>query len=282
MLRLSRTFSALALALAAVVSVLAPAVNAEEPQGIYEYQLEAGEHPLGPLVRLSQDVVERMKSEVQDYSATFVKRERVDGELLDQQHIFTKVRHQPFSAYMYFLGPEEKKGREVIYVDGANDGNLLAHEAQGFKAHLGMVRLDPNGYLAMRGQRNPITRVGMLNLTKLIAEVGEYEMGFGECEVTYIPGAKIGERPCTCVQMVHPVPRKEFRSHLTRIFFDDELRLPIRFEGYQWPERAGGRPVLVEEYTYLNLKLNNGWSDFEFDAHNADYNFVSNNKKRRL
>ena len=35
----------------------------------------------------------------------------------------------------------------------------------------------------------------------------------------------------------------------------------------------GGSPELIEEYTYLNLKLNNGFTDADFDTHNANYHF---------
>ena len=75
------------------------------------------------------------------------------------------------------------------------------------------------------------------------------------------------------LQVVHPVPRKEFRFHLARIYVDRELNLPIRYESYGWPQRQGEKPPLLEEYTYLNLKLNNGFTDRDFDKSNASYNF---------
>ena len=37
--------------------------------------------------------------------------------------MFLKMRHRPFSVYMYFLGPP-LKGQEVMYIDGQNDGNM--------------------------------------------------------------------------------------------------------------------------------------------------------------
>ena len=51
-----------------------------------------------------------------------------------------KVMHQPFSVYMSFLKPYA--GREVVYVDGQNDGKLIVLEA-GFKRMLGKINLDP-------------------------------------------------------------------------------------------------------------------------------------------
>jgi hypothetical protein len=84
---------------------------------------------------------------------------------------------------------------------------------------------------------------------------------------------KVADRVCTCIEVVHPVPRRNFRFHLARIFVDDELNLPIRYESYSWPTTPGGAPELIEEYTYLDLKLNVGLTDSDFDIQNPNYQF---------
>ena len=33
------------------------------------------------------------------------------------------------------------------------------------------------------------------------------------------------------------------------------------------------KPELIEEYTYLNLKINNGFTDADFDTKNPNYSF---------
>src|SRR5262245_57541334 len=83
------------------------------------------EHPVLPILRWAEGAKKNLDT-VQDYSATFVKRDRIDGVLGEHQHLFLKVRQKPFSVYIYFLGPEDVKGREAIYVEGKNDGHLLA------------------------------------------------------------------------------------------------------------------------------------------------------------
>lgn len=72
---------------------------------------------------------------------------------------------------------------------------------------------------------------------------------------------------------VHPVPRREFRFHIARVFIDDELRLPVRYEAHDWPDRQDGQSELLEEYTYINLKLNNGFVDNDFSIKNSQYHF---------
>ena len=231
-----------------------------------------GEHPLAPAVNRARSSMQDMVK-VQDYSATLVKRERIDGTLNEHEYLFVKVRHNPFSVYVYFLAPAKLKGQETIFVAGKNDGNLLAHP-NGMKAKLiGTVSLKPTGMLAMTGNRHPITELGIRRLTERLLEVGENDMKYGECAVKVLPGAKINGRDCTCYEVNHPHPRKEFLFHIARIYVDTELNVPIRYEAYEWPTTAGGEPLLVEEYTYLNLKVNNGFTDLDFDINNPKYQF---------
>ncbi|MEX2186897.1 MAG: DUF1571 domain-containing protein [Pirellulales bacterium] len=231
------------------------------------------EHPLAPVLKMAHDGLDRMDKSIADYECLMVKRERIDGKLGEHQYVHMKVRNKPFSVYMYFLAPDAVKGREAIYVDGQNDGKLIGHDS-GFKGRLlKRVYLDPTSPLVMNGQRYPITKAGIRNLTKELVEVGEHDSQFGECEVKFFKGAKVQDNVCTCIQVVHPTPRKNFRFHLARIYIDDEMQIPIRYESYDWPQKEGGQPVLLEEYTYMKLKLNVGLKDADFDPDNPNYNF---------
>jgi hypothetical protein len=230
-------------------------------------------HPLIPVLEYAKAGLSEIDRSIHDYSCTLVKRERIDGKLGEHEYMFVKVRHRPFSVYMYFLGPAAIKGRECLYVEGGNNGKLIAHEGRGFKAKLGTFHLPPNGLLAMRGQRYPITEVGIRNLTARLIEVGEHDSRYAECEVKWFKNTKVDNRACTCVQVIHPTPRKEFRFHRARVFIDEELRIPIRYVSWQWPTAPGAPPPLDEEYTYMNIKVNNGFTDADFAERNPNYKF---------
>ena len=231
---------------------------------------QAGEHPLMPTLRWAYAGLGNVEK-IQDYSATVAKHERIAGKVGDYEYMFIKVRHRPFSVYMYFLSPP--KGQEVIFVEGQNDGNMWAHTTGIKNSVFGTVSLKPDGPIAMRNQRYPLTELGILNLTRRLVEVGEQDVKYGECNVKFYEGAKINNRVCTCIEVIHPVPRRNFLYHLARIFVDKEYNLPIRYESYDWPKEKGGKPELIEEYTYLNLKFNNGFTDADFDIRNPNYKF---------
>ena len=54
------------------------------------------------------------------------------------------------------------------------------------------------------------------------------------------------------------------------VVIDNEYRLPIRYAAYLWPTTPGGEPPLEEAYTYVNLKINNGFTDFDFSRENPE------------
>lgn len=239
-------------------------------------------HPLDPALEIAQNSLTHIRQNIADYSAILIKRELIDGSLTDYEYMGIKVRNRkqasgqlttPFSVYMAFLKPATVKGREVIYVENQNNGNVVAHEGGMKGRFLPTVTLDPTGMLAMRGQRYPITEVGLENLVIKLIEKGERDRQRGECDVQFQQGAKVGGRDCTVLSVTHPVARPYFDFHIAQIFIDTELNMPVRYCAYSWPEAAGAEPVLLEEYTYQNIKTNIGLTDADFDQKNGKYNF---------
>lgn len=239
----------------------------------------ATEHPLAPVLADAAKALQRIEREYPGYSCTFIKRERVDGTLMPPAQLQLKVRHEkvaagltvsPFSVYARFEGGRQK-GREVIYVDGQNDGRMFVRNGGRHFASLTMS-LDPAGPLAMNGSRYPITTVGIENLIQRLVKVGAQETQWDECEVRSTPDLKVNGRKCTLIEIKHPVPRPHFQYYLARIYTDDELELPIGFEAYLWPEREGAPPALLERYAYLNLRFDVP-SDHDFDPENEAYSF---------
>ena len=231
------------------------------------------EHPLMPALRFAKQAQEKMEKNIQDYSATLLKRERYHGKLGDPQTILVKIRHQPFSVHVCLLDAKGNRGDEAIYVDGQNDGKLLGHTTGLTGKLLGTVSLKPDGPIAMQGQRYPMTELGVLNLCRRLIEVGEEDLQHEECEVKFQRGQQFQDRACTRIEVTHPVRRDYFRFHVARIFVDEQRNVPLRYEAYDWPESPGGEPVLLEQYEYRDLKLNCGLTDADFDPKNPEYQF---------
>jgi len=236
-------------------------------------------HSLDPALKIAREGLAHIRADVKDYTARLVKRERVKGELMPEETMFLKVRTRkmegdklvtPLSVHMRFLKPKSKAGREVIWVENQNDGDLIAHDAG--LAKFIRAKLPPNGFLAMLGNRYPITDIGIENLVVKLIERGEKEKKVGDCEVEF-KDSKINGRACTLIEIRHPEPNPKYEFSLAQIYIDKKLFVPIRYAAYKWPEEEGGENVLEEEYTYLDLKLNVGLTDEDFDPDNPEYDF---------
>jgi hypothetical protein len=243
--------------------------------------IAADKHPLDPALEMASAALKVIEG-VTDYTCRIIKQERIRGELQPQEFMDAKIRNRkvqdgkvvvPLSVYMKFVSPENIKGREVIWVEGKNNNKLRAHEGGASGRFLPSVWLDPDGHLAMRGQLHPIYDIGVENLVLKLIERGQNERKFGECEVKFVPGAKINGRLCTVLQVLHPVQRPHFEFHKAEIFIDDELKFPVRYAAYFWPNKPGEPEPVLEAYTYLNVKTNVGLVDADFDPNNPNYNF---------
>ncbi len=216
-----------------------------------------------------------IKENIRDYSAVLLKRERSGGELSPVQMMFIKVRQQPFSVYMHFLAPPDRKGDEAIFVDGQNGGNILGHTTGLLNAVVGTVSLPPEGMIAMKGQLHPITQLGLLFLTQRLLDHAEEQVREPTCRIRFRPQAKINDIPCLCIEAAipHPSAGHPQGTQMIRVFIDKQRKLPLRYEQYDWTGQPADKPLLMEQYTYVDLKLNNGFTGADFDKRSPSYSF---------
>ncbi len=247
-------------------------------------QVSAVAHPLDRALEIARSGLVNSRDNVRDYTAMLVKRERIDGTLGDHEYMYAKIRNrkvqngqviQPLSVYLGFLKPSTVKGREVIYVENSNDGNIVAHEG-GFKGRfLPTVNLPPTGMLAMRGQRYPMTEVGVENLIVKLIERGETARQYNDVTCDFRKNARVKDRTCTVLQVNQPTRRPELDFYQAQVFIDDVYNIPIRYVAFDWPRSPGAELEVIEEYNYLDLKINVGLTDADFDPRNSAYNFYS-------
>jgi hypothetical protein len=71
-------------------------------------------HPLDPALRVAYDGLAHIHRDIRDYTCTMVKRERINGELAEQEFMYVKFRSRktvdgrvttPMAVYMKFLKP---------------------------------------------------------------------------------------------------------------------------------------------------------------------------------
>ena len=210
--------------------------------------------------------MERAYEQVQDYTTTFYKQERVDGELLPREEIAVKFR-KPFSLYMKWTGTVNQT-REVIFSKGWNNDKLRAHKGS-FPDMT--VNLRPDSNLAMQGNRHKITEAHFGHAISIIARDARLSLTRPQDNVVYID---LGERTvygarsrCFEARTPNASVVSVYYAARAKVCFDVRTKMPTRMTVWS----ADGD--MLEDYGYENTKLNVGLADVDFDPENADYNF---------
>lgn len=203
---------------------------------------------------------------VSAYSATFVKQERIGDSLTELQIIQMRLFHQPMKIFMKWEGGKDA-GQRVIFAAGENGGDMLVRKLTGIEARLGVISLDPTGALAMKHSRYPVTKAGLLELTKITRQHRQADLKT-ESGVTakLLEHQKIDNRDCLCFVIEYAKPelapdeKKEYRKSM--IYIDSQTKLPICVRCYGWPDKMAGadpqkldQTTLLELYAYRNIDL---------------------------
>ncbi len=270
---------------------------ASRPVSVNDAELSEEILSLEDAMTFAREKLVAMNSDLNDYRGRIVTQERIEGVLGEQQEMAFKIRarrtareagelSQPFSVYIKFLRPTSLAGREAIWVENANDGLMTVHES-GF-AGLVRLSLDPTGFLAMRGNLHPISEIGFQNLVEQLIQRAQAIEAHGGAEVRVVEGYTVGTRPCQLVQVrpransndpamaSHAAALKAegVNFYLAEIAIDTQLGIPLRYAAYGVPSKeTNDDPPLLEEYVYLDVELNVGLDDFDFNPDNPEYEF---------
>lgn len=208
---------------------------------------------------------------VQDYTAVFDKTEVVGSNLIEQS-MDMKFRQKPFSVYLHCRSSKEK-GREAIYVAGANSDKIVVHET-GLKSLAGAMAFKLNDDLVMQENRYPITDLGIGRILEksLVIWERDKKLSAEQVDVRIFDG-QAASRPCDVVQIKYAGPQANQTYSLSRVYFDKETKLTIQAEQFGWPKTQGEQPKLLEKYTYTDVETNVGLTDEDFDTQNSKYGF---------
>ena len=127
--------------------------------------------------------------------------------------------------------------------------------------------------MALRDNRYPVTQIGVEDLMKELVKVARDEIITDGSEVRYYKEAKVDDRECIKIEVQARDDNFDSEFFLARVYIDRELMIPIHYEAYDWPAKVGGEPILLEQYTYRNIRINVGLTDADFRRQNPKYGF---------
>ena len=225
-----------------------------------------------PAVEASQDVlgiVADMKTayaRVQDYTAHFVKRERIKDKLRDAEDIQLKFR-EPGQIYMRWMGPAVP-GREILFVKGRDQDRALIHEPK-LPSSLVTILTRPDSPLVLQESRYPITDVGLGQLINLLATHTHRALTRGELTTREVPAVdpSVAAKTEQRLELITPKTATGYLANRAVVTIDLATRLPVAVELF------GASDELLASYTYKDLIVNPGLTDRDFDPTNPQYTF---------
>lgn len=202
-------------------------------------------------VAFLQHALRRYERDVQGYRCLLVKTERVNGRLLSEERVRSSYREKPYSVLMVWEKGAGKASR-TLYVEGENDGKLLA-KPSGLLSLTGTWSRRVDDADAVAASRYPITQFGLKAGMRRTLAAWQAAQKRGDLKVIFHgeeSPPQYGGRPCWKLQRVgYPAPEDGGVTEST-FWFDKESWLQTG----SYVTGEGGQ--LVGRYAFLELELN--------------------------
>lgn len=217
------------------------------------------------LIRLAQ---ERVNREVRDYSAIFLKQEEIAGKLGPLQRIDIRFRSDPVSVKMHWLENADQ-ARKVVYQSTPKfvdpQGRKVARiEPAGFvaRALFPEVTRPISGPDARAASRRTIDEFGFKATLDLFEKYNSLALKKGALDLRYTGEGRVDGRPTFVVERYLPyTPGGAFPDARLIVHFDQEWLVPTTV--YSYADAEGTK--LLGSYVFINVRLNVGLSDADFD-----------------
>lgn len=269
-----------------------PPSAAREPESVLE-----GRAALERLVSFLDEGVGWLAS-LPGYSAVLCRQERIRDELRAPEEIRLKIRHEPFSVYMKWTAGDV--GRELLYVDGENDGRMLVRVG-GWKSRLvPPLWIDPFGDRAADASRYPVTEAGLLAVARQLAVDRRNDLLRPDpVSCSLVPGRMWNDRPCWLAEVSFDRPGVCRNYRKSVVYVDRTWRVPLCIRNYEWPPTLAasvlsGAPhlspgaadvdggactdvadldslTLVESYDFRDFAPQRAFAPHDFDRNNDQY-----------
>lgn len=220
-----------------------------------------------PLEAVAESLRAYKQLNLEGYSCTFVKQERIKGTLHPQETIVCDFREAPFSVIMRWK-EGKRRAEATLYTAGENDDQLLIVPAGDLEKRL--VKLTGKSY-AKRGlessdaksaARYPVNQFGIYKLTtqaysawKAASEQEALRVEYRGIEsVPALNGKKCHVLVRTCLQ-----PEEDDGITKVVAYFDVESKLLLGIV-------LSGEPGLLGSYYYPSIQFNPAFETKHFKA----------------
>ncbi len=202
---------------------------------------------------------------INDYSGHVIHQDRVRGKLTPDQTAEIRAKAKPASVALKYVAPNSLMGQELVYVSGRNNGKLRMKPAGTFGPS-GFLTVELADSRATAHTRHAATEFGIGPMIDLLEKNLTIETRLRNAVQVSVSEYTYANRPVMRFEVFTDRAHALRFAYRTVVFVDKETKLPIRMEAYDQPA-IGGSPSgeLLECYSYVNLKFNQGLGEAVFD-----------------
>jgi hypothetical protein len=211
-------------------------------------------------------------NQVDCYTATFHKQERIKRTLGPEQVMAMKVRQQPFAIYFKFLKPQA--GKEVVFAEGHHDNKVIAHSVGFSRLLVPRLAVAPDSPIALADSRHAVTEAGLAKLTAKLIGFRRLDLNDPEAETILDRTRDADGREWLRSVHTHPHQNPDRPFARVEVCYDPKTFFPLDIRSYDWPlPGQSDELLLAEHYRYEDLALDAALTALDFDPTNPAYAF---------
>lgn len=253
-----------------VINTGAPVVYADAPVAADPFEKQLRSDPFAGLVESRN----RLVRDARDYTCTFVKQERIDGEITDEQEANVKFRSEPYSVMMEFTRNAGLANR-AIYVKGkwrdesADDESLrelaVCQPGNGLSMFIKSIKQPIHGTLAQKSSRRAIDEFGFRRALDLLIKYSEQARATGELKLEFVGETRFDGRDVWLVRRTLPYTGLDgkYPDRVANVYVDCRHLVPVAIYTYSDDDEAPEH--LLGKYEYRNVRFNVGLTEKDFD-----------------
>jgi hypothetical protein len=199
--------------------------------------------------------LEHTRSDMHDFTCTFIKQERIDGVLGATQEIDVKFLARPFSVAMSWTKNAPVSDR-LLYVEGLYDNNLLLRP-KGMLSWMGTVRRKPDSPQVMANTLHPVTMFSFERSLETMVRISRQAAARHELGGGFAGYKDVAGRVALVIERQLPA-RDGYPAAKTLVCIDPRLLIPIAIESWDWDGQ------LISRYIYKDVRMNVGLSLDDF------------------
>lgn len=200
--------------------------------------------------------LEHYQQTVQNYTCTFIKQERIKGELRPEQWIEVKYMEKPLSIAMKWV-QNAPIGDAILYVDGKFNNQMVVRPKGIWNKLIGPQLRDPEGPEAMENTLRPVTMFGFRKMLVSLRDVYVLAEKRGDCTSHYVGLKNVAGRDALAIERILPL-KDDYPAKKTIWYMDVKDLVPLGIEAYDWDDQ------LTCSYTYKDIKFNTSITQEDF------------------